>query len=495
MTTSPHPHPATRPAPPPTPADRAEAAERRRWRTVFVDGSVLDAVTPSPERPPPPEPTLTVVARLNDEVAAVRKNVRDAAAAVIAWLSAVVGHEAREDLDGVLDRCLRPGPDIERVNYAALAAEIQQVVGVELSAKRVHTAITHLRAARKKKIDAARAQPPTEAPPLRDALGSLHDRLRDNFAWLTDAEPAGHEALRRDLGTQVLTAVRSAASRVIDRDYGEGIPATVDLATLEGRFLDFVRDTLRRGVGLPANAGVGTAEADLRRLLVTLSDHHATAEAEMKLVMHGSAVVGSLLGTDSLPGVMAQLNVLVAGRAMVDTDLYVAEMLRLAELAESLREDPATATYMNWVRRRPEDQRLPSPVRVASYCRSNAATRLFDRIYAGGIDADAPAAADASRPARTYWQLACDTHDAMLARDGGFTLTLTGELIRHVVAAQRDHDDASGRAYVAALGQDKALARLEALIRYENNDELVAVAKQWVFAAYPALRGQLICVR
>ena len=82
----------------------------------------------------------------------MRKNVRDAAAAVLAWLAAVVAHdEAGGNLDGVLDRCLRPGPDIERVNFAAMAQEIKQVTGVELSPRRVQTAVNQLRAARSNK--------------------------------------------------------------------------------------------------------------------------------------------------------------------------------------------------------------------------------------------------------------------------------------------------------------------------------------------------------
>ncbi len=215
----------------------------------------------------------------------------------------------------------------------------------------------------------------------------------------------------------------------------------------------------------------------------------------MKLVMHGATVVGTLLGVDSLPGVMAQLNVLVAGRGLIHTDLYVAEMRRLAELAESLRDDSATATYLNWNRRLPEDRRLPSPIRVASYCRSNAATRLFDRIFAGDVPADEPCLGDTHRPPRPAWQLACDTHDAMLARDSGFTLTLTTDLIRRTVEAHLADDPAPLDDYLTTLGPAKTLQRLEDLIRFENNDELIAAARARIAAVYPELRHKLVCVR
>ncbi|MBB6430421.1 hypothetical protein [Algisphaera agarilytica] len=481
-----------------TPARHAgdgEGESRQRWRTVFVDGTILDSTTPSFDDKPAAEPRTRTVTRLDDEVAAVRKNVQDSARAVLAWLSAVVAHEGKTDLDDILDRCLRPGPDIERVNFAAMAEDIFRVTGVELSAKRVQTAVTHLRAAREKANEQAAAAAMPAKDELAERLAELDGRLRDNFATLTTQEPDGQAALRREIGTAVLTAVRSAAGRVIDRDFGEGIPDTVNLHALEGRFLGFVRDTLRQQAAFGLASDHPTLEHDLRRLLITLADHDATAEADMKLVMHGSAVVSSLLGVDSLPGVMAQLNVLVSGRGLIDTDLYVAEMVRLGHLAESLRDDAATKTFMNWVRRLPEDQRLPSPIRVASYCRSNATTRLLDKLFAGDLDPDALALADATQPPRTYLQLALDTHDRMLELDAGFTLTLTTHLLRHVVVAHLTRNKTDALAHLESLGPAKSLDRLEALIKFDNNDELVAEAQQLVIQAHPSLKRQLVCVR
>ena len=477
----------------------AEAREPQRWRTVFVDGAVLEATTPAPgnsaERDA--EPEIRVVARREEEVAAVRKNVQDAARAVLAWVAAVVGHEDEDesDLEGVLDRCLRPGPDVERVNYSAMAADIRRVTGAKLTAKRVQTAVLHLRAAHTKKHAQAQAQESVSGPTLRDRLDELDAKVRGHFDALTQGEPEGHSAARREIGTEVLTAVRSAAGRVIDRDFGEGIPDAVNLEALEGRFLDFVRDTLRREAFGGASGDALSPEQDLRRLLIALADHDATPESDMKLVMRGSVVVRALLGCDSLPGLIAQLNVLVAGRAILDTDLYVAEMLRLAAQAQSLRDDPATQSYLNWARRLPEDRRLPSPIRVASYCRSNAATRLFDRLFSGDLDPDDTALADATKPPRTYLRLARDTHDAMTESDSGFTLTLTTEMIRRVTVARLTGDDAEARAYVESLGAEKALDRLEGLIRFENNDALVEAARSLVIGVYPELRGRLVCVR
>ena len=487
------------------------ASPRKRWRTVYMDGDVLQATAEARAGracgPEVYDAGLRVVARAEDEIGAVRRNVRDAAAAVLAWLAAVVAHDdAGGDLDGVLDRCLRPGPDVERVNYAAMALEIEAVTGVCLSPRRVQTAVLQLRAARGKRVAAERvdaresvAAPEHDAEPLHTALRALDADLRAGFDELSAASTKATDAVRREMGTAVLTAVRAAAGRVIDRDFGEGIPEhdTPHTGDLEDRFLNFVRDAVLRRAGDDASGSAATrVEPHLRRLLVTLAESGARAvgsgrdagtdaENDVNLVMHGARVVGCLLGVDSLPGVVAQLNVLVTGRAMIQTDLYVAEMLRLAARAEALHDDADTKRYLTWVRRLPEDRRLPSALRVASYCRSNAATRIYDRVFDGVLDADAPALADSTRPPRTYRQLADAAHDAMLARDGGCTLTLTGALVRHTVSAMLDGDDRDVRAHLDALGEDKALERLESLIKFENNDALVRAARGHVVAVYP----------
>ncbi|MEL7087464.1 MAG: hypothetical protein AAGL98_03335, partial [Planctomycetota bacterium] len=197
-------------------ADHSDAAsasdERVRWRTVFVDGTLLEQTIPAAapgmtSEPPREQADLRIITRQQDEVAGVRKNVRDSARAVLSWLAAVVGHEGKTDLDDILDRCLRPGPDIERVNYAAMAADIFRVTGVELTAKRVQTAVSHLRAAHAKKHVEAEAKQALAVDALRQPLDELDAKVRDNFAALTAAEPTDHAAVRRAVGTEVLTAV------------------------------------------------------------------------------------------------------------------------------------------------------------------------------------------------------------------------------------------------------------------------------------------------
>ena len=466
---------------------------RVRYRTRFVDAAALEATQAGVVTAEPAfEPRVRVIGRVDDAADAVRANVQDAARAVLTWLASSVGHRGPDDLETTLDRCLRPGPDIERVNYAALAAEVSRVTGTELTAKRVQTAVAHLRRARRRAAEEAepRAAERTAVPSAHAALNAM---LRDRYDELSHADPASAPA--RDAAVEVLAVVRAAAGRLIDRDFGEGILPGVDRSATGGRFLGFIGSVLKDEADeSPTGLGGRGPALLLRRLMTTLSDHagRGRAEADMRLVLHGAEVVTVLMGECSLPGVMAHLNVMVAGRDLVETDLYVAEMLRLAGLAEALHEDATTESLRQHARRLPEDRRLPSPIRVSSYCRSNAATRLYDRIHRGELDPYAPALADATRR-MTYLELADATHDAMLARDGGFTLTLTTEFLRHVVHARVTGDAAVLDAYLTRLGEAKALDRLEALVRYENNDALVAEAHDHAVRVYPSLQNQLIC--
>lgn len=408
---------------------------------------------------------------IDAEADQLRANVQDAARAVLTWVAAVVDHEPGCDLDGVLDRCLRPGPDVESVNYTALAQEINRTAQVNLSPKAVATAVRRLRESHQRKANQM------QRDALRQKLEALHGRLHANYAALIDSAPTQHDELRRSVGVEVLGAVRRAAGRLIDSDYGEGIPQQIDIDLLESRFLDFVRDLVRQ---LPSGAG-SPLETDLRRLLLTLGDYDRSAECDMRLVVDGGRVVADLMGPDSLPGVMAQLNVLVAGRSMLDSELYVAEMFRLADIATLLHEDAATKKLLNYIHRLPEEQRLPTPLRVASYCLNNAATHLFERLFRGEIAEAAPAL-----------EKAVAALERMRRRDSGFALIAVTQIIHLTTQAQLSGDDAAVRAHFRQLGKAKALELLESLIKFDNCRELVAAARAHAVAALPELKHQLI---
>ena len=457
----------------------------RRPRTFFVDWADLEAKMTTPPAASADRPKAAgsasgrrrILRSVEAEVEPVRRNVKDAAQAVLTWVAAVMDDRDQINLNDVLDRCLRPGPDIERVNYAAMAEQIKKTTGVSISAKRVKTAICNLRTCnRNKAVD-------MNEPTLKQKLDTLHQRLEANYAALTDTEAPDDRVLSRSIATEVLGAVRAAAGHLIENAYGEGIPEEIDIDWLEGRFLDFVRQMVTSGQAADKSTPLA---GDLRQLLMALGDFDGGTECNMRLVVDGSRVVADLAGPDSLPGLMAQLNVLVAGRYLLDSELYCAELSRLADAAAELHDDAETKTFMNWVRRLPEDQRLPSPTRVSSYCLNNAATHIFERLFLNQWDA-----AETDR----WLAEARRCLDEMRNSDSGFRLIRTTQLIHLTVVAKLTDDAGEVHDFFTSLGESKGLEAIQDLIRYDNCTPIIEAARQHAIDALPELKHQLIYVQ
>ena len=475
---------------------RSEGAEpgsrpARRPRTLFLDWADLEATASAStaarisSRPDASTSSARVrqIISVDSEVQGLRRNVRDSARAVLRWVAAVVDHEGERDLDAVLDRCLRPGPDVQAVNYSALAREIRESTGVILTAKAVRTAIAHLRRKRSQTTsDSLRGQP------LKERLDLLRARLSANHQALGGARgfigadsraDTQRDDLLRSVAVDRLAAVRSAASRLIENDYGEHISRDVDVDHLEARFLDFVRDVLR-GRG-PGN---DPAARDLHGLLVSLCDYDGSTECDMRIVVDGARVVALVCGPDSLAGLLAQLNVLVAGRHLLDSELYVAELHRVADAAAGLHDDPGTKTFLNWARRQPEDRRLPSPLRVSSYCLNNAATHLLERIFKG-----------TSPDPRAALRAAQHDLERMRAADSGFGLIQTTEVISLAAVARLTGDPSDIEAHFKRLGGQRTQRVLEDLARYDNCAQLVDAVRARAVGVFPALAHQVIRMR
>ncbi|MEO0588435.1 MAG: hypothetical protein AAF078_12445, partial [Planctomycetota bacterium] len=302
----------------------------RRPRVVTVDASVLDAVVVAdvPRR----RATGATVIRVDDAVRPLRADVRDAARALLTWLAVVTDHRAptpvarsaRQDggLDRLLRRCVRPGAGVDGLDYTALAEEVAAVTGVRLSAKRLQTAVRHLRAAR---VDLGRASEGRAA-------------TRDGCELLADV--AGHERggdglADWRLGVAVLASVRAAVGRLITHDFAEGVePGTMPEPGLAARF-----------------AVRGAGDAWRAELVRAIERHDGTAEADVRLVLSGAAAVRRLTGAGSLADTVGQLNVAVAGRDLLETRDYLRRMLRVARAADRLSTSAAGRTELQRARR------------------------------------------------------------------------------------------------------------------------------------------------
>ncbi|MEM1211419.1 MAG: hypothetical protein AAGI68_03890 [Planctomycetota bacterium] len=454
-----------------------------RLRTVLADPDRLMRVADPRSEMPSVEPVSgdgpAWVGRVGESIEPLRANVKDAARAVLTWLAAVVDHRGERPVDDVLAACLRPGQSIEGVDYAALAALVSAHSGMELTAKRVQTAVRHLRS--------HQASQTVETPtPVSDRLAELDEHLRERFDELTEDGADGSTT-----AIEVLTAVRGATGRLTAYDFAEGL----DAADRAGRSVAGNTDGLRRrfaSAQLDGDADSSERTAQLlRRLLVVLAEHDGTAESDMKLVLCGSALVCRLTGSSSLPGVMARLNVLVAGRGLIEHGDYVTRMEALADQAEALHGDAATRTLLHRLGRGPKADRLPTPRRVASYALNNAATRLIHRRFTGELEG----VLGESALARAAAYL-----DRIKSADSGFALVPSTEAMLRV-AEDREAGRLPGgagsaaRSFFEAMGVEKAEDVVEHLLRHESCRGLVEAVRGVAAGVYSCLYEDLIVVR
>ncbi len=416
-----------------------------------------------------------LVSDVQGQIEGLRLDVQDAAGAVLSWAAAVSGNADHHDLALVLQRCLRPGPDVTKVCYAAMSREIQRVTGVALTPKRVQTAVRHLRRQRRQALGDHRS-PANRVEAGHDAstrFETLRHRILESDGQTLSALSAS------DLAVSILAEVRSAVSRLTPYDYTGS-----DRDALDRQELDDRRDHFEMYRGVAAAGGAADRTAGL---LSALETHGDTALSDMQLVVTGAAVVHDLAGETSLPGLLASLNVAVAGRELIRHSVYVGAMVGIADDAQRLHDDAVTRRL---IRRHAGDAAcaLPRPRRLASFALNNAATRILHRSYTGDL----------------LGHESLDLADRLLTRmeqgDSGFELLAPTRALAHVVravhpgldkAAQRDAELARD-AWLTAKGTDGCLKMLMQLARHESCRSLVNEVRICCQQVHPDLVSRFI---
>ncbi|MEM7576535.1 MAG: hypothetical protein AAF328_03585 [Planctomycetota bacterium] len=465
----------------------AAARTPRKFRTVYVDPrDLLDLGQADPPTHASNNPAASPFRLTADTRAAllqaIRADVRDAADAVLTWLDYALQNfrdDARgQDPHALLDAILRPGPDPAAIQRPALCAAVAEHTGVELSPKRLATALRHLQC-----TDAFNAK----AGPRRGP-----DRTSPTPGRTQTSEPTSDLSDPRPLALGLLAALRQAVGRRTDRDYADALPdEPIAAETLEADTLNYLRGAL------PGAPKVHPARTSLHDLLLTLAPLTApdapspTADSDLQLVLHAAPALAALLGPDSLPATLAHLNTLVMLRDHVAPPVYLAEMLRLTHHPASLKTDADTAALHRFAKRHALPN-LPGATRVASYAAVNACTRLLQQLFDGHLDPDTPIDVPPSwkHPDRTELQafpLATALLKHLETTDAGFTLTPTTRLLFHTVQAHRIGDPEPALAHVRKLGPTKTTQRLAALADHDNHDEMIAATAALAQRALPQL--------
>jgi len=451
---------------------------RQRPRTIYVDFAKLESTPAGTDAIKVYQPASkrdakarTRVTTVDHEVNDLRVNVQDAARAVLTWVASATQHDTDKNLDRVLDACLRPSADATEINYAALAQEINQSLGLDFSAKRIQTALRHLRNAADQPVAV------TVQTPMSDRFEALHTKLQTNHDRLLRGFGQSENAFRRAMAHDILGVVRASAGRLIECSFGEGIPQQVDLDATRQRFLVFIQHAVDHGLGSDDQTSI---HDDMTRLLTALCDHDGSVESDMQLVVAGAHMVADLAGPDLLPGLMARLNILMVGRPLLETDFFVAQMIELADAAGHLIHDKRTRAYMSWVRTQPQDRRTPTANRVRSYCLNNAATHILQRLHTGELTGG------------KWFATAQQCFETMKIHDRGFALLKTTEAVMLCVLADLTDSAEPVQDFFQSLGHEKSLKLLSDLRKFDNNDALNRLVRRHATAVHPSLAGQLL---
>lgn len=309
------------------------------------------------------------------EAEAREKSSGQEAAIVRFFNNVLTGEDRRDEFENCL--CTRKGES--RLDYDKVTEYFQEKHGILLAKGQVKCAVSNLRASMKKHIDEMTKKQVGVANRIQDVLSLLNGLHGD----LVQLDPLG-QTQRDHAAISILNLVRAVVSHILPADFAENVQ-DADLDEIEGMILNFARS-------LPANDKEQASDfqllrKDVARLLQVLQDYDVESHSDdLEIVEIGTRVIIDLVGQDHLCGLFAQLNIIVTIRELITASDYASEMSRLATKATELHKDEQTARLRRRISKLPEEDRLPSPIRLASYCRGNFIFRSLAGCLVGEMN-------------------------------------------------------------------------------------------------------------
>ncbi len=310
----------------------------------------------------------------------------------------------------------------------------------------------------------------SELREMKEKTFSVSERVRAAFDRLNEAriamigltDDSEEDIVRERAAVELINLVRVAAARVVPAVYGEGIHDT-DLDEMEGVLLSFAK-SLPRETDHPQAESVGR---DLGRLFDVLRDYNGDAVADdLELVDAGCRVIIDLVGTKHICGLFAQLDIFVVLKRLLSVEEFADQMERIAVEARELHDDPGTNRLRRWMRRvLQKNERLPSPLRLSSYCLGNAIFRLIDACLAN-----------------EFHDLSRINSSIQLVKqfDGGFEQLPWYRLAYAATIAERSGDASDLANMCRKLGRDKVAAILTKIRKHFEYDLVIEVATKHV---------------
>ncbi len=267
----------------------------------------------------------------------------------------------RIDMDGVM------GDKRSELSWNGLSEAIQNKLGLRFSTGQLKRAIVVLQ----------KALPDDEGDSDMD-MTSLVSKVVNQVESVAEALAGGSNDMQvkqEDLAVLIANLQRLAASRLIVSPWSDNLSQS-DLNDIERQSFNWIRELSDQGDALQNSDVAGV----LREFLLCLQRYDESVNADFEMTASAGRMVMSLVGPASPLGVMAQHTMLLPLKGVLSLEVYTAEERRIAGEAEALQKTEATSAFMRRNHALPEEQRVPSPQRLASYALSAAASRILHAI-------------------------------------------------------------------------------------------------------------------
>lgn len=294
----------------------------------------------------------------------------------------------------------------------------------------------------------------TTSKKMRDGIARIEESAQ-RLAEQGELDDTNRERLAQNL----ITLQRTVTERLLVNGSGDGIASEVDTDKTEAQ----VFETLA-----PIEHGDDVLARNVKAILLGISRYDGTPDADFDLNLSAGRLAINLVGLRNPIAPLAQLNMILPLKHMMKLAAFHADMLGLADVCEDIHRDPSCRAFVDRARKRSGAERLPSPLRIASYCLVDGATLVLHHVLAEGAD-----------PCLWLPRVQEDVERIRRNGDGHYKLVPMTEMLLLVVDAEtapgpeRPRKKALLERRIKELGEKgvKKLAKLT--LQCEDSDELV----------------------
>ena len=274
------------------------------------------------------------------------------------------------------------------------------------------------------------------------------------------------------VATIALSLVRLCARGLLKKDYGEGIADEIDFTESTDGFLAFARTLHEKGVLTAPLA------EELSEFMTVLYEYDGTITDDLSVVQQGTRLACIADGPNGIVGILARQNTFQVAKHLLPIEVYVTEIESLAQRSQEWHQSKEAKLV------RSVDPALPTPLRIASYCRIALSTHVLALLV---MD-------DAAVSGRAGWWLdrvRRSVDEVKQSGDSGFDLAQMTITLLLAVEARLSGDFEPIEKRFRKMGYARAYEHLLFILDYEDCDLLVDLATECGSRVFPKIRTEV----